>query len=65
MDLVQLAWALQVAEEGETAKVNRAEGCACLLACSLGSDNLAALVVLDSRAASRIFIATHVSTRNG
>jgi len=58
MDLVQLAWPLQVAEEGETAKVNRAEGCACLLACSLGSDNLAALVVLDSRAASRIFIAT-------
>ena len=51
MDLVQLAWALQVAEEGETAKVNRAEGW-------LGSDNLAALVVLDSRAASRIFIAT-------
>ena len=51
MNLVQLAWALQVAEEGETAKVNRAEGW-------LGSDNLAALVVLDSRAASRIFIAT-------
>ena len=58
MDLVQLAWALQVAEEGETAKVNRAEGCACLLPAHWVSDKQTALVVLDSRAASRIFRAT-------